>query len=87
MVELHYYIIYFRLRKVGGGDNNSLPRSPSSDQEKVTDTVHMVNEVRQCLVVIIIYNGGTAGDGNLHRCGRPEIVAVNEKKKKDNIMY
>ncbi|XP_060582699.1 E3 ubiquitin-protein ligase MGRN1-like isoform X2 [Ruditapes philippinarum] len=34
-----------RLRKVGGGDNNSLPRSPSSDQEKVTDTVRMVNEL------------------------------------------
>jgi hypothetical protein len=26
-------------------------------------------------------NGGTAEDSNLHRCGRPEIVAVNEKKK------
>ncbi|XP_045214260.2 probable E3 ubiquitin-protein ligase MGRN1 isoform X1 [Mercenaria mercenaria] len=35
-----------RLRKVGTGDNTSLPRSPSSDQEKEEDTLHMVNEVK-----------------------------------------
>jgi hypothetical protein len=29
-------------------------------------------------------NGGTAENFNLHRCGWPEIVTVNEKKKKKN---
>lgn len=35
-----------RSKKNGGGDNTSLPRSPSSDHEKSTDNVHVINEVQ-----------------------------------------
>lgn len=36
-----------RLRKTGMGDNTSLPRSPSSDQDNRGDSLHVVNEIKK----------------------------------------
>jgi len=38
----------------------------------------------QVTIEIIRRDGGYEEDGNLHRCGRPEAVAVNEEKKKNS---